>query len=403
MPKTTCPFCYRTIKPREILYVCSGRAAPGLTACVRAEDAERLSETGSRSAMRPTFKPSEAYAEKSLRGRFSRAVPSDLARCPRCRASSGLRACPHCHTPLPAEFAASPSPLIAMVGAYGAGKSVYLAVLANTLKTRLAERFDAAIRLTGDAQGGEDSGLNWLSANVRRMFDEHRVIPPTAESTSGRKEPVVFEWRQRRRGGTSTSYLSFYDTAGEDLKGEDSAKDLKYLASADALVLLLDPLLLRGARDEAGITVADDGRDDGRLLVAVESVTEALREARGRFGKPVDIPIAATFGKIDAFFGHLGPDHPIRRVAPPGDFYDDTAGAELHEHVRALLVGWGGGEIDNHLRHNYRDFRYFPVSSLGEPPDGETISDRGVRPLRVEEPLLWLLSRFGVVKARKSR
>ncbi|GIG68108.1 zinc ribbon domain-containing protein [Phytomonospora endophytica] len=401
MPKTTCPFCYRAIKPREILYVCSGRAAPGMTPCVRAADDERIRETGSRSAMRPTFRPTEAYTE-SFTGRLRGVLSAGLANCPRCHASSGLRACPHCHTPLPGEFASSPSPLIAMVGAYGAGKSVYLAVLANTLKTRLAERFDAAIRLTGDSQGGEESGLKWLESNVRAMFDQHRLIGQTAESADGRKEPVVFEWRKRGRVGTSTSYLSFYDTAGEDLKGEDRAKDLKYLASADALVLLLDPLLLRAARDEAGLP-PDGRREDGRLLVAVESVTEALREARGRIGKPVDIPVAATFAKIDAFFGHLGPDHPIRRVPPPGDFYDETAGAELHEHVRALLVGWGGGEIDSHLRHNYREFRYFPVSSLGEPPDGEAISDRGVRPLRVEEPLLWLLSRFGMVKARKPR
>lgn len=398
MAKTTCPFCYRPIKPRDILFVCSGRSAPGMPRCRRAVDPRRTEETGYRGAMRPVFTLAEAWRER----RFAPFGGGDLANCPHCRASSGVRACPHCHTPLPPEFAESTSPLIAMVGAFGAGKTVYLVVLSHVLRHQLAARFDAAIRLTGDAQGGETTGVEWWQNNVRAVFDERRLSPQTGGALDGRREPVVFEWRKRRRGGTRTSYLSFYDTAGEDFGGEDRARDLKYLASADALLLLLDPFMLKAARDEAGIP-PDARRRDDDLLVAVESVTTALREARGRMGKRIDIPVAATFSKIDAFFGLLGPDHPIRRVGPPGEFYDEAAGADLHEHVRALLVDWGGNSVDGHLRTNYRDFRYFPVSALGEPPVGGAISDRGVRPLRVEEPLLWLLSKFGVVASRKPR
>jgi hypothetical protein len=55
---------------------------------------------------------------------------------------------------------------------------------------------------------------------------------------------------------------------------------------------------------------------------------------------------------------------------------------------------------------NYTNFRYFAVSSLGAEPDYEAdrqaapVSESGVRPFRVDEPLVWLLSQFHVVPSR---
>ncbi len=65
-----------------------------------------------------------------------------------------------------------------------------------------------------------------------------------------------------------------------------------------------------------------------------------------------------------------------------------------------MLHEFGADDIDQHLQLNYADFRYFAVSALGAAPDYETaaVDAGGVRPFRVEEPLLWLLHRFGVIK-----
>lgn len=401
MPANSCPFCYRNVQTRQILYVCSGRSAPGREPCPRTVNRRRATETGYQGGMRRVFSAAESTTG-GMAKRVRSLMPPERAVCPDCDAVSGGRVCPHCHSPLPPDFAGSTSPLIAMVGAYGAGKTVYLSVLAQQLRTTLSERFQASVGLSGDAHGGESSMVDWLENNISAIFKDHRLFAATQRAGDGRREPVVFEWRKRGRIGARTSYLSFYDTAGEDLGGHETAKDLKYLASADALILLLDPFMLKAARDEAGIEDTLARRDD-MLLSAVTAVTAALREGQGRTGRLVKIPVAATFPKIDAFFEQLGPDHPIRRVPTPGDYYDELAGAELHEHVRSLLAGWGGQQIDSHLRNNYADFRYFPVSALGEPPDygRQTVSERGVRPLRVEEPLLWLLSKFGVVPSRK--
>jgi hypothetical protein len=49
---------------------------------------------------------------------------------------------------------------------------------------------------------------------------------------------------------------------------------------------------------------------------------------------------------------------------------------------------------------NYADYRYFGVSALGAEPDyrGHTVAPGGIRPHRVADPVLWLLSKKGTVK-----
>lgn len=129
-------------------------------------------------------------------------------------------------------------------------------------------------------------------------------------------------------------------------------------------------------------------------------ITELLRATHGTSArKRLSTPLAVIFAKIDALFPVLEETDPLLRTPPPRAGYDEQAGMETHEHVRALLDRFGADDIDAHLRLNYRDFRYFAVSALGAPPNYATkqVDERGVRPLRVDEPLLWLLSRFDVV------
>ena len=68
-----------------------------------------------------------------------------------------------------------------------------------------------------------------------------------------------------------------------------------------------------------------------------------------------------------------------------------------------LLRTWGGRNIDDHMDANYKHYRYFALSSLGSPPDYETftVAKGGVSPMRVADPLVWLLSWYRVVPRRR--
>ena len=172
-----------------------------------------------------------------------------------------------------------------------------------------------------------------------------------------------------------------------------------YLTSADALIVLLDPFQLKGSHDRITVPPAAV-RDAEPPLNVLARITELLRANSGISARRrISTPIAVVFSKIDAFYRMLGDGHPLLRQPATGPHYDDAAGRDTDEHLRALLTELDADDIDVHLRSHYKNFRYFAVSSLGAEPDyaGQRIDAGGVRPFRVDEPLLWLLGLFKII------
>ena len=399
MHSVHCPYCYLAIKG-PLWFGCAGHGSPGHDGCAAHRDPVRERLTGFSEPVRPPFPGRRAAL---LAG-------SRLARCPRCYGETGIRVCPNCHTSLAANYGSSQSPLIAMVGAKGTGKTVYLTVLYRELLVgALRRRFHADARVTGDPQGGYRGPQQWLRENIRRMYDAHQLCEQTPQATNGRSEPVLFEWRteHRRRGRKPTyrtTYLSFYDTAGEDLATQRDTHDLAYLGAASALILLLDPFTLEPARRDLHLPSSALISDEPMMAV-VSRVTETLRSRHGtRPDSKMDIPVAVVLAKMDAFFPTLGADHALLRPPATDPAYDEGSGRDIHEHIRSLLHFWEADDVDIHFRYNYSTFRYFGVSALGEPPDYDnaTIRAGGVRPHRIDDPLVWLLGLFGVVPVKQS-
>ncbi|MER5393728.1 zinc ribbon domain-containing protein [Saccharopolyspora sp. NPDC002686] len=390
MAKVACPYCYHRFSAGSLRFQCTGRPAPGREKCAKSVDPERQRLTGFSGMAGPTF---EAL------GRFGRSPRK--ADCPDCGTSSGIRACPVCHTPLPANFADGESPLIGVVGGKNAGKTVYTTVLVHELRNNIRRRFDADISFAGEQAGVGTA--QWLERYEQALFDDQSLFESTTSSADGIRTPLVVQWRQPRvqlgRRVHRTTTLSFYDAAGEDMTSQEFVNSQAYLTSADGLIVLLDPFQLPGAADR--IAVPDAGRRDAEPPIGVlNRVTEMLRSSTGLGdGKQLRTPIAVVFSKIDAFFGMLGADHPLLSPPRTGPEYDETAGQNTDEHLRALLAELGADDVDAHLRAHYRTFRYFAVSALGAEPDyrSKQIDPAGVRPFRVDEPLLWLLSNFKVI------
>ena len=116
----------------------------------------------------------------------------------------------------------------------------------------------------------------------------------------------------------------------------------------------------------------------------------------------ITTPVAVVLTKMDACYPALESWNPITAASTGIPAYDRAAGLDIHEYVRALLDGWDGRGIDLHMQVNYSDFRYFAVSSLGAEPDyeNEEVAPGGVRPHRIEDPVLWLLSKTGTIPFR---
>ncbi|MEV4346691.1 hypothetical protein AB0J83_19700 [Actinoplanes sp. NPDC049596] len=399
-PSLHCPFCYNAIKRRsDLWFQCRGKPTSARPACRPVIDEARRNHTGFALPALPSFPPL-TEPNKLL-------PPRKTGRCPRCQGETTVRACPHCHTRLPAEFGADASPLVAMVGARGTGKTVYLAVLTHELQRgELAGEFRATVEPVG---GGEDTfarPARWLGEDIHRLYEEKRLLRTTERAENGRREPLVLEWRGHKPGllgrdRPRTNYLSFFDTAGEDLQG-DRAFQLHYLSAADYLILLLDPFHLPGVRDVVPLPPAAVDQPFGRpepTRDVLKNITEVLKSSHHWNGKQVTVPVAVAFAKMDAFYAYLGDTHPLRRSRRRRHGYDDEAGRRVHAEMASLLHAWGGDSINDYLRSYYREYRYFFVSALGAEPDYASgmVDSAGVRPDRVEEPLLWLMHKAGLL------
>ena len=385
-----CPFCFERIDSSRLWYQCLGR---GNTECKKEVDEARKRLTKSTRETYPTFAPPEKA--------------TGPGRCPECGGKTNLRACPECHTALPSDFADSKSPMIGLVGSKGSGKTVLMTVLVKHLKDVVGKRYDAAVRLATDNPDGHQ-GLSDYQANREAPLYKERVLPPQTDQMAkrGHAAPLLLRWQQEtsRLGRTSvrSTLLSFIDTAGEDLNDVSSALTLKYLSVCDGLIVVLDPFALPGARARLNLPDAAINADDDAPLDVVNHITELLKvEHNVKRRRKIALPVAVVFTKIDAFFPALDRGNALMAAAPAVAAYHSGDGQTVHEHMLALLHEWNAEDIDTHMRLNYTDYRYFGVSALGAEPDYETnqVAAGGVRPHRVEDPVLWLLSKAGTVRS----
>lgn len=69
------------------------------------------------------------------------------------------------------------------------------------------------------------------------------------------------------------------------------------------------------------------------------------------------------------------------------------------------MSDWDSGVLCRQLENDFAELSYFGLSALGAPPPADAPADApksGPQPLRVEDPLLWLLGRRGLIQVRKS-
>jgi GTPase SAR1 family protein len=387
---TVCPFCFQRIDPSRLWFQCLGR---GNTECKKSVDEARKKLTKSERETYPTFPPPEKV--------------TGPGKCPECGGKTNLRACPECHTALPSDFADSKSPMLGLVGSKGSGKTVLMTVLVKQLKDVVGKRYDAAIRLATDNPDGHQ-GLSDYQANREAPLYKERVLPPTTNALAarGHATPLLLRWQQETtrmgRASVRSTLLSFIDTAGEDLNDVSTTLTLQYLSVCDGLIVVLDPFALPGARARLQLPDAAINVDDDAPLDVVANITEMLKvEHNIKKRKKISIPVAVVFTKIDAFFPTLDRGNPLMTGTPGIPGYSNADGQAVHEHMLALLHDWNAQDIDTHMRFNYADFRYFGVSALGAEPNYETktVAAGGVRPHRVEDPVLWLLSKSGTVRS----
>jgi hypothetical protein len=390
-----CPYCYTGFSEREIWFRCSGRIGPRGERCSPEIDPVRRDRTGFGKVLPPVF---------ASDGRL-RAVD-----CPKCGAESTTRICPACHMQLPVHFGKVRSRMIALVGAKESGKTVYMTVLVHELMHRVGEDLNAAISGADD-----ETRLRFASDYEQPLYRDARLLASTTTAGTRDRAPLVFrfttEGRTSRlnRNGTGEpqrTLLSFFDTAGEDLRSAQSVEDnVQYLAAADGIVLLLDPLQMRGGRQLAapGTLLPTPGAAGDEPANVLENITDLIMaKERIKASQRISKPLAVVFTKMDALLHDLKETSPLLRPPAHTPYFDERDSLEVHTEIQRLLARWEGSRIDQVAQKNYRTYRYFGVSALGETPTQQNrVSARGIRPYRVTGPFTWMLAQFGTIPVER--
>lgn len=367
----TCPYCFERVRRRDIGFRCRGRVA-GQAGCPETPDEKYAAFT-----RRPAEPRPPVFAADGRRPR---------ATCPACGLESSQRVCPACHSHLPGSYCDAASRIVALVGAKGAGKSTYIAVLVHELQNRVGDELEASL-----VECDDRTRRRYREEFYGPLFDAKRLLPVTQSAAGRLNHPLIYtltRGRTRRRWGDNPALtLVLFDNAGEDFASEDSVeRHLRYLGAADAVIFLVDSLELPG-----------DAAQD-----VIGRVTEMLRAQHGMpAGRPLPVPIGLALTKIDAVRSRLPAQSPLHQPRPQSGALDLADREAVHEEIRALLEAWQARGLDRFLEHNYRRYGLFALSALGNVPAGGTVNPLGIQPYRVEDPLLWLLHEFGMLSANR--
>jgi hypothetical protein len=293
-----------------------------------------------------------------------------------------------------------------MAGAKDSGKTVYMTVLLHEIRNRVGAEYDAAL------MGADDETLRRFGNEYEdELYDRGHMFPTTQRATQngGRVDPLVFRFTAAAGGIRGTrprqSLMSFFDTAGEDFESLESVEvNTRYLACSDGILLLLDPLQMRGARHLAapGTPLPATGPLYQSPETILTRVTERLLTQNRGGSEEIGKPIAVVFTKLDALWHTFDEGSPLRATPSRAGAFNDPDSRDVHEAIREMLRSWEGTQIDLILRKHYPRHRFFGVSALGQrPTEDNDVAASGIQPYRVADPLLWLLSEFGTVPRSK--
>jgi Double-GTPase 2 len=396
LPKTrsrarplVCPYCYRAFSEREILFRCAGDPAPGRAACDMDTDPVLQREMNVATPVLPVF-------ESSAR--------RDEAQCKWCRGITAYQVCPNCHSSLPPKFASVDSRLIALVGSSEAGKTAFMTVLIHELRRSIGASLESATR-AADATTQDRFDRRY----ERPLYQDGSLFQRTATAGQEYIRPLVFRFtmpgRSRVRARSQEILLSFADSAGEDLASTDKLDLMaRYLAAADAVVVMVDPLQIEDVRHRITAQIALPARPGPAYdpVASVERITRLLTAVSR--SDVIDKPMAVTVTKLDALWDLLPEDSCLRRVSPATSVFDLADSDEVQHEVRNFLAANRADAINRTMMRRYSNSRYFAVSALGAPPtSSNSLSRREIQPHRIADPMLWILSEFGMGQRRGRR
>ncbi len=303
-----------------------------------------------------------------------------------------VQRCPACDSVLNAAIGRATNLHIPIVGGPSAGKTHYLIA---TLR-ELIEHYAPAHNLTITMPDVQHRREYEASARLLRRGQQLRKTPVEQDSNTR-----AFNLQIKRRWHPVPTLLYLYDGAGEYYTSQTSAQQQVYYRYVNGLILIVDPFAIPGVYTEyaprlqaEGETLAVNPQEP--LSGIYERMIETLEIHYAlRRGVRFPHPIAVVLTKADAFDldERIGAAAARRLLAESTVIRSEAEAIDgLVEH---FLLSYGEGNFVRNLRAQFSAVRFFSCSSTGRlirPGDYSNL-----QPVRVLEPLLWLMAQNNVL------
>ncbi len=370
--KLTCPLCFESFHPGNCPIVSQKPATYGTV-----------------------LKPAPAGSISKIISRFWITKPTGR----KYALELATRRCPHCSKHLPSNIERADNYIIALVGGNYSGKSHYIAVLIDQLK-QMQQVVGASV--LEENQTIEDT---YKRDYYDPLFNKQTMFAGTIQ---GREyNPLVYTLDFSVNQNSSRSRpvnLIFYDVAGEDIAQHVRMVDYaRFVLHANAIIFLADPLTMPAIENRILPTYRKPNlaiiRRSSEVLAWVVQQYERFHGTEGR----VSIPVAITLSKSDLL-------QYIKRQ-PQWAFFTSPAYSDLHDGGRPrrqdfdavnsdvveLLTNYGDPALLQ-LRPKFENAHFFAVSATGWPADPQTGQFPAIDPIRVLDPLLWVLSELEIIR-----
>ncbi len=386
---SACPYCFTELPKDQVVFRCVGRCSPRTD-----EQAERYGRR--RARITPLVTAGISPETKKL---------PTFGVCQQCSQTTSLEVCPTCHRDLQEGWRGVRTFTMTVTGARGSGKSVYIAVLIDSLK-RYAVKRRVII-----SEVGETASL-YERNYYERVFDNKAL----AGTLPGFDD--VMMWKAEA-SSSKPFYIIVRDVAGEDVEKLTAEPDprLSFIDRADLTLFLFDPLMLQQVKQRLDGVIAsvDDSRLGDTPEKALPKVLAQMGSGHARLAMVVakfdSLHALGDVGGADALAqalanpaAHYNWDQTVRRAemdaAEAAQFLDaDTA--FLDAELRGLLSLLGDPPVtivadEAAASRKLAEVRHFAVSSVGDSArHADQLTLRGISPFRILDPVLWGLQRSG--------
>lgn len=328
--------------------------------------------------------------------------------------------CPHCHMFLPTKTANGEltSEVIAIIGARSSGKSNYLGVLLNLLERRYMNEV-GFVMFDQDSFSLQEmkpisSRKLYRERYYARLYDpaQPRAIDQTrsARQNPDLRIPLIYRlqfpkqprhYLTRPLGSVCAMDLALFDAAGEDMDDQALLSQFyRFILRATGIIFLLDPFQYPGIRQRVPAELRQRlPRIDTDPSEIVARVINLFEERGGvRSGQKIAVPVAFALSKSDMLRPMLHAGSGVLKDSVHRGGFDLEDCQRVSNEVMECVKRWDSPQLVDLARGHFARFCFFAVSALGGLPD-EQFRLRSLSPLRVADPLLWLLHERGYIQA----